>query len=105
MIDNKWVMGNLFKEFDETLAILKQFIGVSYETTEIEREEIWQYRLPALHEALPKALAHRDYFNAANFIQIKMFDDHIWFSNPAGVLKGIIFEDLKRHLGRTSATR
>jgi len=50
----------------------------------------------ALREALLNALIHRDYFNIANFITIKAYDDHIWFSNPGGLPEGITVEQLKR---------
>jgi len=96
IIDDKWVKGNLFQQFDETLSIVKQRIGVRYEIKEIEREDIWDYPIPALREAVLNALIHRDYFNIANFTTIKVYDDHIWFSNPGGLPEGITVEQLKR---------
>jgi len=96
IIDDKWVRGNLFHQFDETLNVLKQHIGVRYEIKGIEREDIWDYPLPALREAVLNALIHRDYFNIANFTTIKVYDDHIWFSNPGGLPEGITVEQLKR---------
>jgi ATP-dependent DNA helicase RecG len=96
IIDDKWVKGNLFQQFDETLNIVKQHIGVRYVIKEIEREDIWDYPLPALREAVLNALIHRDYFNIANFTTIKVYDDHIWFSNPGGLPEGITVEQLKR---------
>jgi ATP-dependent DNA helicase RecG len=96
IIDDKWVRGNLFQQFDETLNILRQHIGVRYEIKGIEREDIWDYPLPALREAVLNALIHRDYFNIANFTTIKVYDDHIWFSNPGGLPEGITIEQLKR---------
>lgn len=50
----------------------------------------------ALREALLNALIHRDHFNIANFITIKVYDDHIWSSNPGGLPEGITVEQLKR---------
>jgi len=96
IIDDKWVRGNLFQQFDETLNILRQHIGVRYEIKEIEREDIWDYPIPALREAVLNALIHRDCFNIANFTTIKIYDDHIWFSNPGGLPEGITVEQLKR---------
>ena len=96
IIDDKWVKGNLFQQFDETLNILRQHIGVRYEIKGIERTDIWDYPIPALREAVLNALIHRDYFNIANFTTIKAYDDHIWFSNPGGLPEGITVEQLKR---------
>ena len=96
IIDDKWVRGNLFQQFEETLNILRQHIGVRYEIKGIEREDIWDYPIPAIREAVLNALIHRDYFNIANFIVIKVYDNHIWFSNPGGLPEGITVEQLKR---------
>lgn len=96
IIDDKWVKGNLFQQFEETLNILKQFISVRYEIKNIQREDIWDYPIPALREAVLNALIHRDYFNIANFILIKVYDDHIWISNPGGLPEGITIDELKK---------
>ncbi|MCK4618076.1 transcriptional regulator [Candidatus Aerophobetes bacterium] len=96
IIDDKWAKGNLFQQFEETLNILKQHISVRYEIKGVEREDIWDYPIPALREAVLNALIHRDYFNIANFITIKVYDDHIWFSNPGGLPEGITVEQLKK---------
>ena len=96
IIDDKWVKGSLFQQFDETLNVLRQHIGVRYEIKRIERKDIWDYPIPALREAVLNALIHRDYFNIANFTAIKVYDDHIWFSNPGGLPEGITVEQLKK---------
>lgn len=95
IIDDKWAKGNLFQQFEETINILKQFISVRYEIKGLEREDIWDYPIPALREAVLNALTHRDYFNIANFIQIKVYDDLIWFFNLGGLPEGISIEELK----------
>jgi len=96
IIDDKWVKGNLFQQFEETINLFKQFISVRYEIKHFQREDIWDYPIPALREAVLNALIHRDYFNIANFILIKIYDDHIWISNPGGLPEGITVEELKR---------
>jgi len=96
IIDDKWVKGNLFQQFEGTLNILRQYIGVRYEIKGIKREDIWDYPIPAIREAVLNALIHRDCFNIANFTVIKVYDDHIWFSNPGGLPEGITIEQLKR---------
>lgn len=95
IIDDKWVRGNLFHQFEETLNILRQYISVRYEIKGFQREDIWDYPIPALREVVLNALIHRDYFNIANFIVIKVYDDHIWFFNQGGLPEGITVEQLK----------
>jgi ATP-dependent DNA helicase RecG len=45
---------------------------------------------------LAVALTHRDYFTSHEFIQIKIYDDRIWFFNPGGLPGDITIEDLKK---------
>jgi len=96
IIDDKWAKGNLFKQFKETEKILKQFIAVRYEIKEFFRKDIWDYPIEALREAVLNALIHRDYFDVANFALIKVYDDHIWITNPGGLPEGITLEELSR---------
>ena len=50
----------------------------------IQRQEIWEYPLEALREALVNALCHRDYIMSAD-IQIRVYDDQLRMWSP-GVL-------------------
>lgn len=93
IIDDKWVRGNLFNQFEETLNILRQYISVRYEIKAFQREDIWDYPIPALREAVLNAIIHRDYFNIANPIVLKVYDDHIWFFNYGGLPEGITVEN------------
>lgn len=95
IIDDKWARGNLFYQYEEAINILKQLISVRYEIKDWHREDIWDYPIPALREAVLNALIHRDYFNIGNFIQIKVYDDHIWFFNLGGLPEGISIDQLK----------
>lgn len=95
IIDDKWIKGNLFNQLEETINIIKQLISVRYIIKGIQREDIWDYPLEAIREAIVNALVHRDYTNIANFILIKVYDDHIWFYNPGQLPEGITIEQLK----------
>jgi ATP-dependent DNA helicase RecG len=96
IIDDKWAKGNLFQQFEDTVNIIRQHIGVRYEIKDFQRQDIWDYPIPAIREAVLNALVHRDYFNIANFTVIKGYDDHIWFHNPGGLPEGITVEQLKK---------
>lgn len=96
IIDDKWARGNLFRQFEETVNIIRQYMSVRYEIKDFQREDIWEYPIPAIREAVLNALVHRDYFNIANFTLIKIYDEHIWFSNPGGLPEGITLEQLKK---------
>jgi len=96
IIGDRLITGNLFKQVHQGEEAIKNFINVRYEIKKLEREEIWEYPLPAIREALINALIHRDYFKFNVQTQVKIFDDYIWFYNIGGLPEGITLEDLKR---------
>ena len=95
IIGDKTISGNLFKQFQEAETAIKSFINVRYEIKDFIRDDIWDYPLVAIREALLNALIHRDYFDNNSDIQIKIFDDHIWFYNPGDLYGGLTIEQLK----------
>jgi ATP-dependent DNA helicase RecG len=67
-----------------------------------EREEIFDYPIEALREALINAVVHRDYDDFGTEIVIKIFNNHIWFYNPGGLYGGITLEQIiKSHTSKT----
>jgi len=93
---DRLITGNLFNQVIQGEEAIKNFLGVRYEIKKLEREEIWDYPLPAIREALINALIHRDYFKFNVQTQVKIFDDYIWFYNIGGLPEGITLEDLTR---------
>jgi len=96
IIGDRLITGNLFKQVFDGEEVIKNFINVRYEIKKLEREEIWEYPLTAIREALINSLIHRDYFKFNVQTQIKIFDDYIWFYNIGGLPEGITIEELKR---------
>jgi len=94
-VGDRLIGGNLFKQVIEGEEAIKNFLGVRYEIKGLVREEIWDYPLPAIREALINALIHRDYFRWNVQTQIKIFDDYIWFYNIGGLPEGITLDKLK----------
>ncbi len=84
IIGDRWIEGNLFNQFRETEEAIKNFINVRYEIKGFEREDIWDYPLEAIREAIANALLHRDYLRPIN-VQIKVYDDKLWFYNVGGL--------------------
>ncbi len=58
------------------------------------RREVMEYPEEALREAITNAVIHRDYIGPAP-IQIKIFNDRIWFWNEGRLPAGITIESLK----------
>jgi ATP-dependent DNA helicase RecG len=62
-------------------------------TGEPEREQIWEYPLDALREAVINAVCHRDYTISSN-VEIRIFDDKLTVWSPGGLPLGITIADL-----------
>lgn len=57
------------------------------------REQIWDYPLEALREALINAVCHRDYTIPSN-TDVRIYDDRLIVWSPGGLPFGITIEDL-----------
>jgi ATP-dependent DNA helicase RecG len=57
-----------------------------------KRDEVWDYPLDAVREAIINAVCHRDYTDNAD-IQIKIHDDSMTIWNPGGLPGGMTMED------------
>ncbi len=95
ILDTVIVEGNLFNQLDRTVEAIKKHLNVRFDIRGIERQDIWDYPLEAIREAVINALIHRDYLSAAE-IQIRVYDDKIWMWNPGKLPEELSIEDLKK---------
>jgi len=95
IIDSVEIEGNLFKQLDEMIKVIKRHISVRYEIKDIRREDVWEYPLEAIREASINALIHREYLSSED-IQIKIYGDRIWFWNPGKLPEGLNTEMLRK---------
>jgi ATP-dependent DNA helicase RecG len=102
IVDDRLIEGSIVDQIEETMDFLKKHINVRFVITgKPQRDQIWDYPLQALREAVVNAICHRDYGDNAD-IQIKVFDDHIRIWNPGFLPYGVTIEDLYR---RTHASK
>jgi len=95
-IFDRRITGNLFQQAEEAEEAIKNSINVKFEIKgKLIREEVWDYPLKAIREALINSIVHRDYFKSQIQTQIKIFDDQIWFFNPGELFGGLTIEKLK----------
>lgn len=99
-LDMQVIEGNLVDQLLETMRFIQKNINLSAEIRGLQREEKWEYPLPAVREAIVNAICHRDYRDPGN-VQVRIFDDRLEVWNP-GLLPGdLSIEDLKRpHVSR-----
>jgi ATP-dependent DNA helicase RecG len=95
IVDTVVIEGNLFKQVEEVMNAIKKHLNVRFEIKGVVRQDVWDYPLEALREAVINALIHRDYLSPAE-IQIKIYDDRIWIWNPGKLPPQIKLEELKK---------
>lgn len=94
-ISDRRVKGNLFRQAEEAEEAIKNSLNVKFEIKgKLTRDEVWDYPLDAIREALINSIVHRDYFKYGIQTQIKIFDDKIWFFNPGELFGGMTIEKL-----------
>ncbi len=94
IIDDKMIRGTALEQVEEVMDFVRKNINVRFVITgKPQREEIWEYPLDALREAIINAICHRDYADNTD-IQIKIYDDRITIWNPGGLLPGMTIEEL-----------
>lgn len=91
ILDSHDFAGSLWDQVDGVMDRFRSMLDVRFEIRAreaslegIQRQEIWEYPLEALREALVNALCHRDYIMSAD-IQIRVYDDQLSMWSP-GVL-------------------
>ncbi len=97
MLDTVISEGNLFNQVEKATEAIKKHLSVRFEIKELARRDIWDYPLDAIREALINAVIHKDYSSAAE-IQVKIYDDRIWFWNPGNLPEQLKVEDLKKDI-------
>lgn len=95
ILDTVIAEGNLFNQLERAVEAIKKHMSVRFEIKGIEREDVWDFPIEAIREAVINALIHKDYLSTAE-IQIRIYDDRIWMWNPGKLPEQLSIEDLKR---------
>jgi ATP-dependent DNA helicase RecG len=94
IIDDELIDGNIIDQIDKAMDFVKRHLKVEFVITgKPRREQIWEYPLEAIREAIINAVCHRDYTEASD-IQIRIYDDRLIVWNPGKLPIGITIEDL-----------
>ena len=94
IIDDKLIRGAAIDQIEDVMDFIRKNTNVRFVMTgKPAREEIWDYPLEALREAVVNAVCHRDYADNAD-IQLKIYDDRFTIWNPGGLPAGMTIEEL-----------
>ncbi len=94
VIDDRMIDGSLIDQVEEALKFIQKNTNVEFVITgKPARDEIWDYPLEALREALINAVCHRDYTLPSN-TDIRIHDDRLEIWSPGGLPFGITLPEL-----------
>ena len=94
-IDLKIIEGDIIDQVEEAEIFVLAHIKKAAKIVGFERQEVWEYPITALREAIVNAICHRDYSYSSD-ITIGLFDDRIEISNPGTLPEPLTPADLKK---------
>ncbi|MEK9149227.1 MAG: RNA-binding domain-containing protein, partial [Candidatus Desantisbacteria bacterium] len=93
IVDDRLIEGSLIDKVDEVMDFIRKNINVRFVITgKPRRDEIWDYPLDALREAVINAICHRDYADNSD-IQLKIHDHRLTLWNPGELLPGMTIDE------------
>ncbi len=94
VIDDRMIEDNIIEQIDEAMDFIHKNINVKFIMTgRPEREQVWDYPLEALREAIINAVCHRDYTILSN-IEVRIYDDKLIVWSPGSLPSGITLDEL-----------
>jgi ATP-dependent DNA helicase RecG len=95
-IDRKNIFGNLPELIDKAADFLELHTRVGAEIQGFKREDIPEYPIEALREAVVNAVVHRDYSRIGETVRIFVYSDRVEIHSPGLLLPGITTDDLSK---------
>ena len=101
ILDRKDFAGGIVSDIEESLRFIERNTRTAYRIERLRREDVPEYPMRALREAITNAIMHRDYFEVGANVFVEIYDDRIEISNPGGLPKGLS----RAELGHRSVRR
>jgi ATP-dependent DNA helicase RecG len=89
ILDRKDFAGGLMSDIEDSLRFIERNTKTAYRIEKLRREEIPEYPMRALREAITNAVMHRDCFQTGANVFVEIYSDRIEISNPGGLPKGL----------------
>jgi len=94
IIDDRMIAGTVIDQIDEAMDFVRRNLSVRFVIKDKpRREEVWEYPLEAVREAIVNAVCHRDYTISAK-VEVRIYDDRLVVWSPGRLPQGITIEDL-----------
>jgi len=105
VVDRQDIHGNPFEMIEGALRFAKRNVRMRYGISgDARHQEIYDYPLVAVREAVINAVMHRDYSYDASRTYVHLFSDRLEIENPGGLYQGLALEDLGKRSVRRNRT-
>ncbi|MDO8691549.1 MAG: ATP-binding protein [Dehalococcoidia bacterium] len=94
VLDRKDFGDGVVSDIEESLRFIERNTRTAYRIEGLRREEIPEYPMKALREAITNAVMHRDWFNEGANVFVEVSEDRIEISNPGGLPPGLSTAEL-----------
>ena len=94
VLDRKDFAGGVVADIEDSLRFIERNTRTAYRIEKLQREEIPEYPVAALREAITNAVMHRDWFIEGANVFVEISEDRIEISSPGDLPKGMLIEDL-----------
>jgi ATP-dependent DNA helicase RecG len=101
IIDRKDLEGGLVADIEESLRFIERNTRTAYRIKSLKRQDIPEYPMTALREAIVNAVIHRDWFVYGANVFVEIHADRIDIVSPGGLFGGVT-QDL---LGKKAVRR
>ncbi|MBI3304165.1 MAG: transcriptional regulator, partial [Deltaproteobacteria bacterium] len=89
ILDRKDFAGGVVSDIEDSLRFIERNTRTAYRIEKLRREDVPEYPMRALREAITNAVMHRDYFEVGANVFVEIYDDRIEISNPGGLPRGL----------------
>lgn len=94
ILDRKDFDGGMVADIEDALRFIERNTRTAYRIERLKRENIPEYPMKALREAITNAVMHRDWFIEGANIFVEIYTDRIEVVSPGGLPKGMTLADL-----------
>lgn len=94
ILDRKDFDSGIVADIEDALRFIERNTRTAYRIERLKRENIPEYPMKALREAITNAVMHRDWFIDGANVFVEIYTDRIEVVSPGGLPKGMTLADL-----------
>jgi ATP-dependent DNA helicase RecG len=103
VLDRKDFDGGIVADLEDAMRFVERNTRTAWRIEALQRENIPEYPMKALREAITNAVMHRDWFIDGANVFVELYTDRIEVSSPGGLYKGMTLADLGHKSVRRNA--